>query len=74
MILQGPVALSAAWSGRVHQERREPLDPSEQGHMVDLDASLSEQLLEIPVGQSVAQLPAHSDQDDFWREPEPCER
>jgi hypothetical protein len=27
--------------------------PSEQGHMVDLDASLSQELLEIPVGQSV---------------------
>src|ERR1035441_10656970 len=30
------------WSGRVHQQRREPLDPSEQGHMVDLDAAVSE--------------------------------
>jgi hypothetical protein len=46
----------AAWLGRIHQDRCEPLDPPEQGHMVDLDASLSEELLEIPVRQSLPQV------------------
>jgi hypothetical protein len=64
----------AAWPGRLHQQRREPLDPSEQGDMVDLDAALSEELLQITVRQSVAQVPAHGDQDDLWREPESGER
>lgn len=41
--------------------------------MVDLDAPFGEQFLQVPVGQSVAQVPAHGDQDDFWREPEPGE-
>ena len=39
--------------GRVHQQRREPLDPSIQGHMVDVDTPLGEEFLQIPVGQSV---------------------
>ena len=42
--------------------------------MVDLDASLSQELLQIPVGQSVTQVPAHGDQNDLVREPEPGER
>jgi hypothetical protein len=42
--------------------------------MVDLDAALDEELLEITVGQSVAQVPAHGDQNDLWREPESSER
>jgi hypothetical protein len=41
--------------------------------MVDLDAAFSEELLEIPVGQPVPQVPAHGDQDDLRREPEPGE-
>jgi hypothetical protein len=64
----------AAWSGRVDEQWRESLDPSKQGHMVDLDASLSEELLEIPVGKSVAKVPARCDQNDLRREPEPGER
>lgn len=60
-------------AGRVHQQRREPLDPSEQDHMVDLHASLSEELLEIPVRQPVPQVPAAGDQDDLRREPEASE-
>jgi hypothetical protein len=42
--------------------------------MVDLDAALREEFLEIPVGQSVAQAPLHSDQNDLRWEPEPGER
>jgi hypothetical protein len=55
-------------------QRREPLNPPEQSHLVDLDAAFGERLLQIPVGQSVAQAPANGDQDDLWRESEPGER
>jgi hypothetical protein len=41
--------------------------------MVDFGAALSELLVEIQVGQSVAQVSAQRDQDDVWREPEPSE-
>src|SRR5665213_3234224 len=57
----------------VDEQGREPLNPPEQGHVVNLDTAFSEQLLQIPVGQSVTQVPAHGDQDDLGREPEPCE-
>ena len=36
-------------------------------------AALGEQLFEIPVEQSVAQVPTNGDQDDLGREPEPGE-
>jgi len=42
--------------------------------MVDLDASLGQELLQIPVGQSVTQVLAHSNQNDLGREPGPAER
>jgi hypothetical protein len=58
--------------GYIHQQRREPLNPSKQGHMVDLNATLGEQFLEVPIGQSVTQVPAHSDQNGLRREPEPA--
>ena len=41
--------------------------------MVDLDATLGEQLFEVPVGQPVPQVPAHRQQDHLGREPEPSE-
>jgi len=37
--------------------------------VVDLDTGLSEQLLDIAVGQPEAQVPADSDDDDIGREP-----
>jgi hypothetical protein len=42
--------------------------------MVDLDAPLGEEHFEIPVGQSVAQVPTDGDHDDLRWEPEPSER
>jgi hypothetical protein len=42
--------------------------------MVDFNAALDEQFLEIPLGKSVAQVPAHGDQNDLRWEPEPGER
>jgi hypothetical protein len=43
----------AARPSRVDEQGREPLNPPEQGHVVNLDTAFSEQLLQIPVGQSV---------------------
>src|SRR5690349_21780881 len=42
--------------------------------MVDVDASLGEQLLNVPVGEPVAQVPPRGQQDHVRREPEPDER
>ena len=69
-----PADAVAARHCRLHQDRREPLDPPEQSHMIHLDASLSEQFLKVPVGQPVAQVPADGYQNDLRREPEPGER
>ena len=63
----------AAWPGRVDEQWCEPLDPPEQGHMVDLDAPFGEEFLKIPIGQSVTQVPTDGDQDDLRRQPEPNE-
>jgi hypothetical protein len=38
----------AAGPGRLGQQRREPVDPPVDGDVVDLDAALGEQLLDIP--------------------------
>ena len=53
----------AARLGRLHQDRRESLDPTEQRHVIDLDASFSEKLFQVPVGESVAQIPPDGEQD-----------
>jgi hypothetical protein len=41
--------------------------------LIDLDASLGEQSLDIAVGQSLAQVPANGKRDHFWWEAEPGE-
>jgi hypothetical protein len=38
-----------AGAGSLDQQRREPLDPSVDGHVVDLDLSFSQQLLNVAV-------------------------
>jgi hypothetical protein len=45
--------------------------PPEEGHVIHLDAPLSEEFLEIAIGEAVEQVPAHSEDDDLGREPEP---
>jgi hypothetical protein len=40
--------------------------------VVDLDTALSEQLLDITVGQPEAQVPADRDDDAIGREPNPA--
>ena len=42
--------------------------------MIDLDASFSEKLFQVPVGQSVAQVPPDGEQDHLRWKPEASER
>src|SRR5664280_1948350 len=74
-LIDEPVAPDAvtARPSRFDEQVRESLDPPVQGHVVDLDATFGEQFFQIPVGQSVAQVPAHGDQDDLGWEPESSE-
>ena len=60
-MLTGPSGLRELW--------REPLDPPVDAHVVDLDAALGEELLDVPVGQAEPQVPAHRQGDDLGREP-----
>jgi hypothetical protein len=48
----------AAESGGIDQQRREPLHPPQHGDVVDVDAALGEQLLDVAVGQAVLQVPS----------------
>jgi hypothetical protein len=63
-----------AWSRRVREEWREALHPPVDRDVVDLDATLTEQLLDIPIGESIPQIPAQGEHDDLRWEPEPLER
>jgi hypothetical protein len=56
----------SAGPGRLSQQWREALDPAVDGGVVDLDAALGEQLLDIAVGQREAQVPPHRQHDDVW--------
>jgi hypothetical protein len=60
----------AAGASGLGQQRREPLDPPVDGDVVDLDATLGEQLLDIAVGQAEAQVPADGEHDDVGWEAE----
>jgi hypothetical protein len=59
-----------AGAGGLGQQRREPLDPSVDGHVVDLNPSFSQQLLNVAVRQPEAQAPADREDDDVWLEAE----
>jgi len=43
---------------RLRELGREPLDPPVDAHVVDTDAALGEELLDVPVGQAEPQVPA----------------
>jgi hypothetical protein len=60
--------------GRVGQQRRESLDPAEDGDVIDLDTPLSQHLLNVAIGLAVAQVPPDRHHDHLRREPEPSER
>jgi hypothetical protein len=65
-----PIARRAACGARgVDELRSEGLHPPVRRHVIDLDAALGQQLLNVPVGQSVAQVPAHRDRDHLTWEP-----
>ena len=52
----------------IDQQWREPLHPPVEGDVVDLDATLGEKFFEVAVGQPVAEVPAHRQQDHLGRE------
>src|SRR5205823_11192305 len=62
-----------AGSGCVDQQRGEPLYPPVDSDMINGDAAFSQQLLNVPVGQSKAQIPADSHHDHVRRKPKPGE-
>ena len=49
------------------------LDPPVDRDVVDLDPALAEKLLDVAIRQPVTQMPAHGEDDDLRREPEPGE-
>jgi hypothetical protein len=53
--------------------RSESLDPPVHGDVIDGDAALGQQLLNIPVRQAVPQVPADRDRDHLPRKPEASE-
>jgi hypothetical protein len=56
------------------QRWRESLYPAVHGDVVDLDATLGQQVLDVSVGQAEPQVPANGQDDDVGREPEAGER
>lgn len=65
--------VTAGASG-VGELRAEPLDPPVDRHVVDVDASLGQQFLDVPIGKAEPQVPPDGQRDDRWWEPEPDER
>jgi hypothetical protein len=51
-------------AGCLNELDSEPLHPPVHAHMIDRDTTFGEQLLDIAVGQPVAQVPADCDRDD----------
>jgi hypothetical protein len=56
--------------GSIGQQRREPQHPPVDGDVVDLNAALSKQLLDVAVRPSEAQVPADRQHDHVGREAE----
>ncbi len=65
-VLAGPCGLG--------ELRGEPLDPSEDRDVIDLDAALGQELLDVPVGETEPQVPPDGEGDDVRREPVADER
>jgi hypothetical protein len=55
-------------AGGVDERRREGLHPAVDRHVIDCDAALGEQLLDVAIGQGEAQVPAHRHRDHIARE------
>jgi hypothetical protein len=58
----------AAWSGSLGEQSGEPLHPPVDADVVDLDATLGEQLFDIAVRQAEAEIPADGEDDHVGRE------
>ncbi|OHV31447.1 hypothetical protein CC117_25920 [Parafrankia colletiae] len=59
--------------GRVHEQGREALYPPVDRDVIDLEAVFGQELLDVPVGLGVPQVPADRQPDHLGREPEPGE-
>ena len=62
-----------AGSGRVDQQRGEPLHPAVDRDMINADTTSGQQFLDVAVGQVVAQVLPHRHHDHIRREREPGE-
>jgi hypothetical protein len=49
--------------GGVDELRREGLHPPVDRHVIHIDAALGQQLLDVAIGQPIAQVPAHRNRD-----------
>ena len=56
-------------SGRLRELRCKALDPPVDADVVHLDPALGKELLDVPVGEAEAQVPADRQGDDLGREP-----
>src|SRR4029453_15348822 len=63
-----------AGPGGIGQQRREPLDPPVDGDVVNVEATLGEEFLDVAVRQRKAQVPTHCQHDHLGWEAEPSER
>jgi hypothetical protein len=74
LIDEPPVARSVpAEPGSLDELRGETLHPPVDGDLINGDTALGQQLLDIPVGQPVPQVPADRDRDHLPQEPETSE-
>jgi hypothetical protein len=64
-VLSGP--------SRLRELRCEAMDPPVDAYVVDLDAPLRQEFLDVPVGQAEPQVPADRQGDDLGWEPVPGE-
>jgi hypothetical protein len=56
------------WASSLNELGCEGLHPPVDRDVIDLDAALGEQFLDVAVGQAVAQIPAHRDRDHLtWK-------
>jgi hypothetical protein len=55
---------------RLDELGREPLDPPVDDDVVNGDAALGQQLLNVPAGQAIPQVPADRDRHHPLRKPE----
>jgi hypothetical protein len=67
-------AAVTASPGRVDQQRGKRLDPPVDVDVIDLDASLGQELLNVSVGEPVAQVPPDRQQDHVRGEAVPKKR